>query len=633
MDEAPPRVDVRKDEPRTAVEIWKRRVEATPDGAAFKRHVGGAWVSMTWREADAAAREIAGGLVARGVVPGDRICLLSQTRLEWVLCDIGILLAGGVTVPIYASNTAEQCEFIVRDAGAKVVIVEDAVQLEKVVGLRDRLFTVTALVHMAGDVALDKPDGQGRGAEAVTEVAKGVSDLVTSLDALRAEGRRWLEAHPGELDTHAETVGPDSMFTIIYTSGTTGNPKGVVLTHENLSAGVCSTIRAMGVSELDDQYLFLPLAHVLGREIEWAPIQLGAVTVFSRGIASIKDDLVQVRPAYMAGVPRIFEKLYAGVQSALAQGSPLKRRLVAWAMGVGRAYSAATLAKRPPGAWLSLRRAIADKLVFSKLRARLGLDRCRFLISGGAPLAGEIGEFFHAVGLLVLEGYGLTETMAAAFLNRLDGPRFGTVGPALDVVDVKIADDGEILMRGPSVFRQYYNNPQATAEAVEPDGWFHSGDIGVLEDGYLRITDRKKDLIVTAGGKKVAPQPLENALKMRSPLISQVVVFGDKRPYCVALVTLSEEAAKRFGNGAGKPLSSSPEVKAALQKEVDALNATLAPYETIKRFAILPDDFTEAAGEVTPSLKVKRKVVIEKYRPVIEGLYAGGAQGASDRAD
>lgn len=622
VEDAAPTPEVRKDDPRTAVEMWKRRVAATPTAPAFKRYVDGAWATMTWGEADAAAREIAAGLVARGVVPGDRVCLLSQTRLEWVLCDIGILLAGGVTVPVYATNTAEQCEFIVRDAGAKVVIVEDAVQLEKVVGLRDRLLTVTSFVHIAGDVKLDKVDARGRASVALAEVATGAGDLVTSLDALRSEGRRWLAAHPNELDGHAETVGPDSMFTIIYTSGTTGNPKGVVLTHENLSSGVCSAIRAMGISAIDDQYLFLPLAHVLGREIEWAPIQLGLVTVFSRGVNSIKDDLAAMRPTWMASVPRVFEKFYAAVQAGLAKGSPLKLRLVGWAMGVGKEYSAATLAGRSPGAWLSFRRAIADKLVFSKLRAKLGLDRCRFLISGGAPLAGEIGEFFHAVGLTILEGYGLTETMAAAFLNRLDRPRFGTVGEALDVVETKIADDGEILMRGPSVFRQYYNNPAATAEAVEPDGWFHSGDIGQLEDGYLRITDRKKDLIVTAGGKKVAPQPLENALKTRSTLVSQVVVYGDKRPYCVALVTLSEEATKRFDGSTGEGLASSPEVKAALQKDVDALNATLAPYETIKRFAVLASDFTEASGELTPSLKVKRKLVIERYRPIIEGLYA-----------
>jgi long-chain acyl-CoA synthetase len=276
-------------------------------------------------------------------------------------------------------------------------------------------------------------------------------------------------------------------------------------------------------------------------------------------------------------------------------------------------------------AWLAFRHRLADKLVFSKLRAKLGLDRCRFLVSGGAPLAAEIAEFFHSVGLLVCEGYGLTETMAAAYLNTLTRYRFGTVGPALDVVETQIAPDGEILMRGPSVFRQYYNNAAATAEAVQPDGWFHSGDIGHLEDGFLRITDRKKDLIVTANGKKVAPQPLENALKARSPLVSQVVVYGDKRSYCVALVTLSEEAQKKYGNGsaAGKVVINSPELEAALRKDVDALNATVAPHESIKKFAVLASDFTEAAGEMTPSLKIKRKVVVDKYRSVIDSLYQG----------
>jgi long-chain acyl-CoA synthetase len=615
--------DLRKAEPRTAVELWKRRVAAGGDRPAFRHFQDGAWTEMSWRQADEAAREIAAGLVARGVVPGDRICLVSQTRVEWVLADIAILLAGGVTVPIYASNTAEQCEFIVRDAGAKVVIVEDAVQLEKLKAVRDRLFTVTSVVYIGGDVKLDKPDESGRVMVGIAEASQGLTagGFVQSLAVLRAAGRTWLAAHAGELDSHAETVAPDSMFTIIYTSGTTGNPKGVVLTHENLIAGICSAIRGMRINDDDRQYLFLPLAHVLGRELEWAAIELGAVTAFSRGIPYVKEDLLAVRPTFMAGVPRIFEKFYTGVQAAMKQGSPTKQRLVAWAMRVGSAYSEAQRQGRPAGAWLGFRHGLADKIVFSKLRARLGLDRCRFLLSGGAPLAAEIGVFFHAVGLLILEGYGLTETVGAAFVNRLDGFRFGTVGKMLDVVETKIAPDGEILMRGPSVFRQYYNNPAATAEVVEPDGWFHSGDIGVIEDGFLRITDRKKDLIVTAGGKKVAPQPLENALKARSPLVSQVVVYGDKRPYVVALVTVSEEAAKEYG---------SEDLKSALQKEIDALNSGLASYETIKRFAVLDQDFTEATGELTPSLKVKRKVVIDKYRSIIDSLYAGGVAVAAD---
>jgi long-chain acyl-CoA synthetase len=624
--------ELRKSEPATAVEMWKRRVAGTPGKAAFRYHDGKAWATLTWLDADARAREIAAGLVARGVVPGDRVCVLAQTCLDWILCDIGILLAGGVTVPIYPSNTADQCEYIVRDAGAKVVVVEDAAQLEKIVVGRDRLLTVAAVVHMGGDAKLDKADARGRTTVALADVlsaAKLEDGFVTSLDALRGAGRTWLAGHaqPGALEAHGETADADSMFTIIYTSGTTGNPKGVVLTHENMVAGVSSAIRAMQINDAEDQYLFLTLAHVLARELEWAGVALGFTTTISRGVPSIKQDLIETRPTFMASVPRVYEKFYAGVKAALAQGSAIKRAIANWALGVGADVSKTLQAGKPVTGWLGFKRGIADKLVFSKLRARLGLDRCRFLISGGAPLAAEIAVFFHGVGLIILEGYGLTETMAAAFLNTLTRYKFGTVGPALDVVQVKLAEDGEVLMRGPSVFKQYYNNPEATAEAVQPDGWFHSGDIGHLEDGFLRITDRKKDLIVTSNGKKVAPQPLENALKARSPLVGQVVVVGDKRSYNVALVTLSEDAHKKYGANPSGPTLSSPELAAALKKDVDALNATVAPYESIKKFAVLAHDFTEAAGEITPSLKVKRKVVIDKYKAVIDDLYAGGAGG------
>jgi long-chain acyl-CoA synthetase len=615
-------VEPGKDEPRTAVALWKERIQATPDRVAFRFRRGTEWASMTWGEADRAAQEIAAGLVSLGVTPGDRVCLVSQTRLEWVLADVGILLAGAVTVPIYPQSTPEQSEFIIRDAGAKLVIVEDASQLAKLVPMRHRLFTVTRLIHIGGDATLEKPDARGRTQVTLAEASQGAADFLLSLDDLRAAGVTWVGKHPGALESHSSSATPDSMFTIIYTSGTTGTPKGVVLTHQNLAAGVCSAVRAIDILETDQQYLFVPLAHVLGREIAWAPIRAGCATWFSEGIAKIKDNLVEVRPTFMASVPRIYEKFYAGVTAGMAQGSPAKRALIRWALGVGRAASLRKRVGKSLGPWLGMRHALANKLVFSKLRARLGLDRCRFLVSGGAPLAPDIAEFFHSVGLLILEGYGLTETVAAAFFNRMHRFRFGTVGPALDVVEVRIADDGEILMRGPSVFRQYYNNPQATKEAVEPDGWFHSGDIGNLEDGFLRITDRKKDLIVTAGGKKVAPQPLENAIKIQSPLVSQVLVYGDRRPYCVALLTLSEDAAKRFASN-GTPASDSPELRALLKKDIDQLNSKLASYETIKRFAVLPNDFTEATGELTPSLKVKRKVVIERYQSVIDSLYTG----------
>jgi long-chain acyl-CoA synthetase len=591
---------LRAGEPRTAVEMWRRRMAQSPSRPAFGYFAGGGWKTMTFGEAEVAAREIAAGLVAGGVVPGDRVCLLAQTRVEWILCDVAILLAGGVTVPIYGSNTAEQCEFIIRDAGAKMVIVEDGAQRDKLLPLRDRLFTVTRLVQM------ERADGDAAGGE-----------FVQSLSALREAGRSWLAQHERELDAHADTVGPESMFTIVYTSGTTGTPKGVVLTHENLTSSICSAVRSMRLGAEDTQYLFLPLAHILARQTVWAGFHVGFTTTFSRGTAQIREDLGTVRPTFMAAVPRVFEKFYAAVTAGLKQGSALKQSLAAWAVRSGMAHAAALRAGKPAGGfghWL------ADKLVLSKLRARLGLDRCRFLISGGAPLAAEIAEFFHAAGLLILEGYGLTETTSGVFVNRMDRFRFGTVGPATDVVETRIADDGEILVRGAPVFRQYYNNPAATAEAVEPDGWFHTGDIGHVEDGFLRITDRKKDLIVTANGKKIAPQPIENALKAASPLLGQVIVYGDKRSYCVALVTLSEAATKQFGAEAAQ----SAELKAALQKCFDAVNGKLASFEGVKRFAVLPHELTEAAGELTPKLSIKRKVVIEKYRTVLEDLYQHG---------
>jgi long-chain acyl-CoA synthetase len=596
--------ELRKGEPRTAVEMWRRRVAQSPSRPAFSYFAGGAWKAMTFAEAEVAVREIAAGLVAGGVVPGDRVCLLAQTRVEWALCDVAILLAGGVTVPIYASNTAEQCEFIIRDAGAKLVIVEDDAQRDKVLPLRDRLFTVTRLIQ------IDRADGDGAG-----------GDFVQSLAALRGAGRSWLGGHARELDAHAETVGPESMFTIVYTSGTTGTPKGVVLTHDNLTASICSNVRAMRLGESDVQYLFLPLAHILARQTVWAGFEVGFTTAFSRGTNQIREDLGAVRPTFMAAVPRVFEKFYAAVTVGLKQGSSLKQSLAAWGLRTGMAHAAALRAGKPAG---GLGHWLADKLVLSKLRARLGLDRCRFLVSGGAPLAAEIAEFFQATGLLILEGWGLTETTSGIFVNRMDRYRFGTVGPATDLVEAKIAADGEILVRGAPVFRQYYNDPTSTAEAVEPDGWFHTGDIGHLEDGFLRITDRKKDLIVTANGKKVAPQPIENALKATSPLLGQVIVYGDKRPYCVALVTLSEAATRQFGAEAAL----SAELKTAVQKDLDLVNGKLASYERVKRFAVLPHELTEAAGELTPKLSIKRKVVIEKYRGALDELYAQGSAHA-----
>lgn len=589
---------------RSANVIWRTRVQAFGDRTAFRFRKDDRWQGLTWREADQRAREIAAGLCALGLAPGARVALLCQTRLEWVLCDVAIAMAGLVSVPIYPSNTSEQCVFVVEDSGASAAIVENAQQADKLAALAAARPDFCVICVDTG------PDG------AVASPRKRLA-----LSALPDHGRAWSAANPGQLDRRADQVKPDDCFTIIYTSGTTGQPKGVVLSHYNLVSSCESAVRAFDLRPSDIQYLFLPLAHVLGREVEWAPIIIGSEVAFAENMARIKYDLVEVRPTFMAGVPRIFEKLYAAVQAGAEQGGKLKRSLVHWAFGVAARYSAVLRkgGKVPVGLRLSY--GIADELVLGKLRRRLGLDRCRFLISGGAPLSEEIAEFFHGVGLLILEGYGLTETTAAAFVNRWNRHRFGTVGLAIDVVESRLADDGEIVLRGPSVFRSYYNNPLATAEAFDAQGWFHTGDIGVIEDGFLRIVDRKKDIIITAGGKNVAPQKLENALKAHSPLVSQVVVFGDKRSHCVALITPSEPAVRHFGGGDIAKAAASGELRQAIEQAVADVNRTLASYETVKTFAILPADFSEATGELTPSLKVKREVVAGKFESVIAGLY------------
>jgi long-chain acyl-CoA synthetase len=591
---------------RSANNIWQSRVREFADRAAFRFRRDDVWQSLTWRQADQAAREIAAGLLSLGLERGDRVALLCETRLEWLLCDVAIALAGLVSVPIYPSSTTEQCGFIVEDSGARAVIAENAAQTAKLATLRAKLPWLHTLC------VEETTNAPGAGIEAARSLAN-----------LRQAGAAWLAAHPDELEKQASAVQPSDCFTIIYTSGTTGQPKGVVLSHANLVASCESAVRAFDLRPDDVQYLFLPLAHVLGREIEWAPIIVGSEVAFAASLARIKYDLAEVRPTFMAGVPRIFEKLYSAVQAGTQQGSRIKRGLVHWAFGVAARRSAAIRAKQAVSLVLRLAFAVADKLVLSKLRKRLGLDRCRFLISGGAPLSREIAEFFHGAGLLILEGYGLTETTAAAFVNRWNHFRLGTVGPAIDVIESKLASDGEIFLRGPSVFSAYYRNPEATAEAFDAEGWFHTGDIGVLEDGFLRIVDRKKDIIITAGGKNVAPQKLENALKAHSPLFSQVVVFGDRRSHCVALVTPSEPAVRQFGAGDVAKAAASPELYAAVDKAIAEVNATLASYETVKNFAILPADFGEASGELTPSLKVKRDVVAGKFASTIASLYGG----------
>jgi len=482
----------------------------------------------------------------------------------------------------------------VRDSGAVLAIVEDEKQLGKLLAVRGAMPGLKKVVVMSGGAA-------------------GDSDWVISLDQLRASGARWLEVNARRLDEIAGAIDPAGAATIIYTSGTTGPPKGVIITHANLVFECRAVEDLLGLGAGDEQLLFLPLAHSFARVVEWACIAIGASTAFAESMNTLVADMAEVKPTFVAAVPRVFEKAYAKIQATFAEKrkSPIGRRVIDWALAVGRERSRRQRAgQRADG----LRFGLADKLVFAKVRQTFG-GRIRFFVSGGAPLAAEIAEFFHAAGLLILEGYGLTETTAAGTINRADDYKFGTVGTPLPGVEIRIADDGEILIRGGNIMQGYWNQPQATAEVLDPDGWFHSGDIGVVEaSGHVRITDRKKDIIVTAGGKNIAPQNIENELKAACPLISQVVVIGDRQKYLVALITLGEDAAR-----------DRPGAESAVKAAVDKLNQKLASYETIKRYRILPRDLSEEEGELTPSLKVKRKIVADRYKSEIASMYVESA--------
>jgi long-chain acyl-CoA synthetase len=576
---------------KSAVDVFRDRVARSGSRTALRHKVGTEWQAMSWDEWGAASREIAAGLLATGVAPTDRVAIFASTRLEWVLCDVGALQAGAVVVPIYPSSLPDQAQHILADSGAVVAIAEDAQQLAKLAAVKDRLPALRRVVLLSGT------DDR---------------DWVTTLGAVREEGRAWLAAHPARLGEIAAAIDPAQTATIIYTSGTTGPPKGVVLTHANLVFEIGAVENLLGLGEEDEQLLFLPLAHSFARVVEWACIAIGASTAFAEGLPQLVPNMGEVRPTFVAAVPRVFEKAYAKMQATFAEKrkKAIARKIVDWSLAQGRERSEKQRRGEPAESW---RYRMADRLVFQKVRATFG-GRLRFFVSGGAPLSAEIAEFFHAAGILVLEGYGLTETTAAATCNRPDSYRFGTVGPALPGVEIKIAADGEILIRGGNIMTGYWNAPAATAEVLDADGWFHSGDIGVIEEGgHVRITDRKKDIIVTAGGKNVAPQNIENDLKASCPLVSQAVVLGDRQKFLVALLTLTEEAARDRAAA-----------ESVVADAVATLNKRLASYETIKRHKILDQDFTEESGELTPSLKVKRKVVSERHRAEIEKLYSGG---------
>ncbi len=591
---------------RTLNRMFLNRIETGGDAVRYLVPTGKEWNPMTYREVGFSAREMTNGLMALGLARGDKVAILSTTRVEWCLSDIAGILGGFVTVPIYPSSLPDQVEYVLAHSQARVVFVEDEMQWKKVAGVRGNLPRLSTTILLTGSA-----DGK---------------EQTIDLPGLRALGIEYASAHPEAFSRRTEEIRPEDDLTVIYTSGTTGPPKGVVTRHANYVFIVTSALEAVAVRRGNLFLQFLPLAHSLGRLEHFLTFDAMAISAFARDIQTVGEDLALVRPEIMVSVPRLYEKFYARVLAKVEEDGGLKKTIFQWAIGVGREVSRKRQRREPVAGLLAVRYALADRLVFRKIRDRMG-GRFRFAISGGAPLSQEIAEFLHALGVLILEGYGLTENSTVTAVNRYESYKFGTVGKALPGTEIRIAPDGEILVRGPHVFSEYFRDPEATKEAIDGDCWLHTGDIGELDsEGFLRITDRKKDIIVTSGGKNIAPQNVENLLK-NDRFVSQAFVYGDRRKYLTALITLSAEEVDRWAISEGIPerdpvrLAGHPKVEEMMRGRVDAVNRELASFEQIKKFILLGNDFTQETGELTPTLKVKRKVVLEKYGGLLDALY------------
>jgi long-chain acyl-CoA synthetase len=548
------------------------------------------------------------GLLELGIQPGDRVAILSENRPEWAIADYACLTACCTDVPIYPTLPSKQIEYNLRDSGATAVLVSSRVQLEKVLAVRDRLPDLRHVIVFDGDAQ---------------------SPGVLALEQVYQCGRSARAHHP-TWKTDALKVGPDDLATLIYTSGTTGEMKGVMLTHGNIASNVTTCCGLFSFSHDDECLSFLPLSHIFERMFgHYSMFHSGVIINYAESVDTVAADMLRWRPSLMAAVPRLYEKIYGRVLEAVRAGPPIKQKLFRWSKRVGETVVDLRLAGRAVPMWLSAQLWLADKLVFSKLRARTG-GRIRFFISGGAPLSADVAKFFHAAGMPVLEGYGLTETSPVIAVNTFSNLRLGTVGPPIPGVQVKIGEDGEILTRGPNVMTGYYKKPDATAEALDQDGWFRTGDVGLLDaDGFLKITDRKKDLIVTAGGKNIAPQPIEQLAKSNR-FIANAVMLGDRKPFAVMLVVPNFDTLVAWAAQQGLPtedqaaLAASPEVQKKYEDEIRTTLRDLAKFEMPKKVLVLPRDFSIESGELTPKLSVRRKVVEQRHRDAIEALYAEG---------
>lgn len=584
-------------------ELFHDITSKNPDNVAYRYKSAGAWKGVTWRELAGTCKKISKSLMVLGVKKGDRVNILSQTRLEWVQCDFGIVSCGAVAVGIYPTNLTPDCAYIINHCDAEVIFVENQDQLNKIQQARKDTPKLRQIIIFDGGGSED-------------------GSVLSFADFLR-QGESLPDA---EYEARARSVQPDDLASLVYTSGTTGVPKGVMITNENLLFVSDSAAQCLYLDPAFETLLFLPLAHVFARLVIYFCLNKGITIAFAESIEKVAENLKEVRPHFICSVPRIFEKIYTKITAGVQDASGIKEKLFNWALGVGYQVSRRQQSRQPIPGGLKFKHNLANKLVLHKIQEAFG-GRLVWAVSGSAPLNKSIAEFFHACGVLILEGIGMTENSSFTNVNRYDHNKFGTVGPVGPGLEMKLAPDGEVLYRGKGNMKGYFKNPEATAETIDKEGWLYTGDIGEIDaDGFLKITDRKKELIITSGGKNIAPQRLERILRT-SRFISQAMAYGDRKKYVTALVTLNREQvepwAKEHGiafNGFDE-LSNHPQIKALIEAEVQTKNAELASFESVKKVTILPQDFSIAAGELTPTLKLKRKVVTDKYRQLIEQMY------------
>ena len=611
----PVRIPTSADEPKTLVDVFNGVAVKHKRSDTLNYKKDGRWVSISSDELLARAQRIAAGLLSIGVRKGDRLAILSETRVEWTLTDAGCVFAGVIDVPIYPTLTPSQVRYILNDCGACVLAIEDRAKLEELAGV------LKECSHVKMIVVFDP---------------RGVEDLeVLTLDQLEEKGRFFQASQPQAIaDLSAQTTIED-LATIIYTSGTTGEPKGVMLTHSNLVTNLIDSSGHLSFGKQDSALSVLPLSHVFERQAMYMYLYLGMAVYYSESLQTIGPNLREVKPTILVGVPRIFEKIYARIQERAAEKGKIAAALLAWSVNIAREYARRRLAQRSIPLGLKLKHAIAAKLVFSKWHAAFG-GRIRILLSGGAALSEDLALIYIGAGIPIIQGYGLTETSPVITASQINNLRVGTVGQAIPNVEIRIAEDGEIETRGPNIMRGYYNRPEETKAVFTADGWFKTGDIGTIDrEGFLRITDRKKELFKTSGGKYISPQPIEQAIK-GSRFVSQVVLIGNGRKFPAALIVPEWDQLKSYAQIKGIQVNSraefckDPRIINLFERQVAALTSELARYEKIKAIALLENELTIESGELTPTMKVKRRVVDEKFRTLIDGMYES-AEAAKDR--